>query len=237
MAALIPIYTTHNPRLLFLRPCNSTFVRGTTTISTSPDSPLRSTPAALAPSAKFDLFELLGGRGICSGEQGIEKELRRSPAEAPLLSSPPPPPPTAPISALGTGDAAFEKELAGLTGGFPGGEKGLKKFIEQNPPRPKQRPDGEDLAMVLSGPKPSPPVLPLFLPGMIVIVKNPKSPFYMYSGVVQRITDGKVGVLFEGGNWDKLLTFDLSELEQREKGPPMVNPKSAMLESIVQKLG
>ncbi|KAF9685924.1 hypothetical protein SADUNF_Sadunf03G0105000 [Salix dunnii] len=29
-------------------------------------------------------------------------------------------------------DDAFEKELTGLTGGFPGGEKGLKKIFEEN---------------------------------------------------------------------------------------------------------
>jgi hypothetical protein len=30
---------------------------------------------------------------------------------------------------------------------------------------------------------------------------------------VQRVSDGKVAVLFEGGNWDKLVTFRLKELE------------------------
>jgi NAD(P)H-quinone oxidoreductase subunit S, chloroplastic len=83
--------------------------------------------------------------------------------------------------------------------------------------------------------KPSVPDLPLILPGMIVIVKNPRNPFYMYCGIVQRVTDGKVGVLFEGGNWDKLITFWLDELERREKGPPMVNPKSAIIETMVEK--
>jgi hypothetical protein len=40
--------------------------------------------------------------------------------------------------------------------------------------------------------------------------------------LVQRITDGKVAVLFEGGNWDKLITFNQAELEavevSRKKG-------------------
>jgi hypothetical protein len=31
---------------------------------------------------------------------------------------------------------------------------------------------------------------------------------------VQRITDDNAAVLFEGGNWDKLVTFRLSELEE-----------------------
>jgi hypothetical protein len=34
------------------------------------------------------------------------------------------------------------------------------------------------------------------------------------------VSDGKAGVLFEGGNWDKLVTFKLSELE-------IVEPKTA----------
>ncbi|KAI3819315.1 hypothetical protein L1987_13142 [Smallanthus sonchifolius] len=39
----------------------------------------------------------------------------------------------------------------------------------------------------------------------------------------KRITDGKAGV-FEGGNWDRLITFKLDDLERREKGTPMVSP-------------
>jgi hypothetical protein len=30
------------------------------------------------------------------------------------------------------------------------------------------------------------------------------------------VSDGKAAVLFEGGNWDKLITFQLSELEAVE---------------------
>ncbi|KAJ6701856.1 putative proteinD(P)H-QUINONE OXIDOREDUCTASE SUBUNIT S CHLOROPLASTIC [Salix koriyanagi] len=82
----------------------------------------------------------------------------------------------------------FEKELMGLTGGFPGGEKGLEKFIEENPPPKKQ-----SVAKLTITNKPKPPELPLLLPGMIAIVKNPNNPFYMYTGIVQRITDGKAG--------------------------------------------
>jgi hypothetical protein len=32
------------------------------------------------------------------------------------------------------------------------------------------------------------------------------------------VSDGKVAVLFEGGNWDKLVTFKMSELELAETG-------------------
>uniref|UniRef100_A0A6N2N368 Uncharacterized protein n=1 Tax=Salix viminalis TaxID=40686 RepID=A0A6N2N368_SALVM len=55
----------------------------------------------------------------------------------------------------------FEKELMGLTGGFPGGEKGLEKFIEENPPPKKQ-----SVAKLTITNKPKPPELPLLLPGM-----------------------------------------------------------------------
>lgn len=187
-------------------------------------------------SAKFDLFQLMGGRGLCNGENGIQKELKKTiegettPSPAPLTSSPTQSPP----SGFQVDEGAFDKELLGLTGGFPGGEKGLKRFIQENPPPDSK--DGGELGIQLVGSKPEPPQLPLFMPGMIVIVKNPKNPFYMYTGIVQRVTDGMVGVLFEGGNWDKLLTFRLDELERREKGPPMVNPKSAILESLVKTL-
>ncbi|MEM9138063.1 MAG: NAD(P)H dehydrogenase subunit NdhS, partial [Cyanobacteria bacterium P01_F01_bin.42] len=32
-------------------------------------------------------------------------------------------------------------------------------------------------------------------------------------GLVQRVTSKNAAVLFEGGTWDKLVTFRLSELE------------------------
>lgn len=56
----------------------------------------------------------------------------------------------------------------------------------------------------------------MILPGATVRVKNPADTYYRYEGLVQRLSDGKVAVLFEGGNWDKLITFRLSELEAVE---------------------
>lgn len=50
------------------------------------------------------------------------------------------------------------------------------------------------------------------LPGMPVRVVNPGDVYYGFQGQVQRISDGKVAVLFEGGNWDKLVTFNVSDL-------------------------
>lgn len=135
-------------------------------------------------------------------------------------------------SAIAVPDDGFEKELLGLTGGFPGGETGLKKFIRENPPPEKGSKPGK-MAVALNSP-PKAPELPLLLPGMIAIVKNPNNPYYMYCGIVQRITDGKAGVLFEGGNWDRLITFRLEELERRETGPPMKNPKSVIIEALVE---
>ncbi|XVF12963.1 hypothetical protein REPUB_Repub08aG0165800 [Reevesia pubescens] len=101
--------------------------------------------------AKFDLFEILGDEESF-GSTGIAVP-----------------------------EDAFERELMGLTGGFPGGEKGLN------------------------------------------------------NGIVQRITDGKAGVLFEGGNWDTLITFRLDQLERREKDLPMKSPKSVVLEAMLEK--
>jgi hypothetical protein len=53
----------------------------------------------------------------------------------------------------------------------------------------------------------------MILPGSAVRVKNPEDTYYGFQGQVQRVGDGKAAVLFEGGNWDKLITFNLSELE------------------------
>ncbi len=52
----------------------------------------------------------------------------------------------------------------------------------------------------------------MIMPGATVRVKNAADTYYRYEGLVQRVSDGKVAVLFEGGNWDKLVTFRLSEL-------------------------
>ncbi|MBD1807924.1 MAG: DUF3252 domain-containing protein [Symplocastrum torsivum CPER-KK1] len=56
----------------------------------------------------------------------------------------------------------------------------------------------------------------MILPGSIVRVVNPNDIYYHFQGLVQRVSDGKAAVLFEGGNWDKLITFQLSELEAVE---------------------
>jgi hypothetical protein len=51
------------------------------------------------------------------------------------------------------------------------------------------------------------------LPGSLVVVKDISSIYRGYKGFVQRVTKNKAAVLFEGGNWDKLVTFQLSNLE------------------------
>lgn len=53
----------------------------------------------------------------------------------------------------------------------------------------------------------------IILPGSTVKVTNSNDTYYNFQGLVQRIDDEQVAVLFEGGNWDKLVTFNLSELE------------------------
>lgn len=134
---------------------------------------------------------------------------------------------------------AFDKELNGLTGGFPGGEKGLKKFIKDFPAPNKSTVSREILqaqnqlnavtaaTAVRGAPAAVPP--PLLMPGMTVMVTNSKEAYYQFTGIVQRISDGRAAVLFEGGNWDKLVTFDLTDLERTKKGPPGSNPKSGAL--------
>lgn len=53
----------------------------------------------------------------------------------------------------------------------------------------------------------------MILPGAVVRVINPKDIYYGYQGYVQRVSSKNAAILFEGGNWDKLVTFQLAELE------------------------
>ena len=50
------------------------------------------------------------------------------------------------------------------------------------------------------------------LPGTTVTVNIEESIYNGYEGFVQRISGDKAAVLFEGGNWDKLLTLPLKDL-------------------------
>ena len=51
------------------------------------------------------------------------------------------------------------------------------------------------------------------LPGSLVVIKDDDSIYKGYKGFVQRVTKNRAAVLFEGGNWDKLITFKLTSLE------------------------
>ncbi|XP_057966847.1 NAD(P)H-quinone oxidoreductase subunit S, chloroplastic [Malania oleifera] len=104
----------------------------------SPTIPTTHSTIGSSPCANFDLFKIMEGRGLCNGEEGLQQELKRNISEQ---STPPPAtaakdqenpssPPVLPCSVVP--EKAFEKELFGLTGGFPGGEKGLQQFIEKN---------------------------------------------------------------------------------------------------------
>ena len=57
-----------------------------------------------------------------------------------------------------------------------------------------------------SSPKP-------ILPGAIVQVNDPLSIYKGYKGFVQRISGDKAAVVFEGGNWDKLITIPIRHLD------------------------
>tara|TARA_Y100001968_G_C18954030_1_gene524501 strand:- start:60 stop:245 length:186 start_codon:yes stop_codon:yes gene_type:complete len=52
----------------------------------------------------------------------------------------------------------------------------------------------------------------IILPGTTVTVNNEQSIYNGYVGFVQRISGDKAAVLFEGGNWDKLLTLPIKDL-------------------------
>lgn len=118
--------------------------------------------------------------------------------------------------------------------------QGLQKFLEENPApkasgsfsseleRTRKLIEEATKAVASEPPKPFAP--PLLMPGMTVRVINKTDAYFQYTGIVQRVTDGRVGVLFEGGNWDKMVTFDLADLERTKGGPPASNPKSAALE-------
>ena len=51
------------------------------------------------------------------------------------------------------------------------------------------------------------------LPGSTVKVTDPRSIYKGYRGFVQRISGDRAAVLFEGGNWDKLITISINDLE------------------------
>ena len=54
----------------------------------------------------------------------------------------------------------------------------------------------------------------MILPGSTVRVNDGRSIYNGYQGFVQRISGRNAAVLFEGGNWDKLVTMPLKTLEQ-----------------------
>jgi hypothetical protein len=60
--------------------------------------------------------------------------------------------------------------------------------------------------VVATGPVP-------ILPGSTVIVRDGRSIYNGYRGFVQRISGQRAAVLFEGGNWDKLVTLPLGALQ------------------------
>ena len=51
------------------------------------------------------------------------------------------------------------------------------------------------------------------LPGATVKVVDATSIYNGYTGFVQRISGDRAAVLFEGGNWDKLVTLRLRDLQ------------------------
>ena len=54
---------------------------------------------------------------------------------------------------------------------------------------------------------------PIIFPGSAVRVVNEGDTYYGFQGQVQRVTDGRVAVIFGGGNWEKMVSFRATELE------------------------
>ena len=54
----------------------------------------------------------------------------------------------------------------------------------------------------------------MILPGSTVRVNDRRSIYNGYRGFVQRISGESAAVLFEGGNWDKLVTMPLKTLKE-----------------------
>jgi len=54
----------------------------------------------------------------------------------------------------------------------------------------------------------------MILPGSTVRITDPRSIYNGYQGFVQRISGSNAAVLFEGGNWDILVTFPLETLSE-----------------------
>ena len=50
------------------------------------------------------------------------------------------------------------------------------------------------------------------LPGATVTVADRRSIYNGYKGFVQRISGDRAAVLFEGGDWDKLVTMPIKDL-------------------------
>ena len=59
----------------------------------------------------------------------------------------------------------------------------------------------------------------MILPGTTVVVKDSTSIYRGYVGCVQRISGDKVAVLMDSHTpWDKMITFQLKELEEETTG-------------------
>ena len=66
----------------------------------------------------------------------------------------------------------------------------------------------------------------MILPGSTVVVRNSSSIYNGYEGCVQRISEDKVAVLMDSHTpWDKMITFQLKELEEKTTGFQYYPPK------------
>lgn len=212
----------------------------------------------------FEWSILLGGRGLGAGEKSLKteegtKDLFRDPirdlgTEATMESKKVPSlmeeDSERPLEEIYIGKGRTIRDdpkkypskvsvgfFENVAGGWAGGEAGLWNLREDIVK--EKRLDSLELRKkrLMSSPRimKLPQGVPLLMPGMNAKVINEKSQYFGFIGIVQRVSDGQVALLFEGGNWDKLLTFPIQDLERSKTGPPMVNPKSGiLLDSITE---
>lgn len=215
----------------------------------------------------FEWSSLLGGRGLGAGEKSLKTEegtrdLFRDPVrdrgtdaskESRRVPSLDVEDPERPLEEIYIGKGRTIRDdprkypskvsvgfFENVAGGWAGGEAGLWNLRKEIVKEKRLGSLEVRKNRLMSAPRimKLPQGVPLLMPGMNAKVINAKSQYFGFIGIVQRVSDGQVALLFEGGNWDKLLTFPIQDLERSKTGPPMVNPKSGvLLDSITEEEG
>ena len=89
--------------------------------------------------------------------------------------------------------------MVGATGGFAGGEVGLKSFVENLADEIALSKKKGVLKSLNTTAEAKQRPLPLLMPGMTVKVVNEKNSYHDFTGIVQRVVDGKSSASRGGG--------------------------------------